>query len=408
MYIDKARRSLDDTVGKRHKDLASKLMKQNNKLKMVAFKDAVLTEMGEFFYNPSFMRRLDDAPNLLCFTNGVYDLDYLTKNTGYAYTDEADDGITAEIMIFLRSIMATEAMSEYLLKTLAYMLHGTKYLEQFWFWTGRGRNGKGTLCTLLSKTLGEDYYYEPDITIVTAVKKSSSNANPELAKAKGKRLLVATEPDDADRDTKFRVNRLKQLRGNDLIQARGLYKDCEEYRPQFGMIFQMNDIPELSKVDDAIAKSLKIVEFPYQFVERPQFDYQRQLDASLKMKFERDVRYHQQFMMLLLKIHKESIQGNKMLSEPEEVIQATSQYITENNPVSRWLSEAYTITNNMNDRVTSEELYRSFMEDNPEQRSVSKKKFGSYMGLLGFKSLVSNGSRYFRGIEKKCVIDNDY
>jgi hypothetical protein len=48
------------------------------------------------------------------------------------------------------------------------------------------------------------------------------------------------------------------------------------------------------------------------------------------------------------------------------------------------------------------------MEDNPEQRSVSKKKFGSYMGLLGFKSLVSNGSRYFRGIEKKCVIDNDY
>ena len=162
--------------------------------------------------------------------------------------------------------MPSEEMVQYLLKTLAYMLHGTKYLEQFWFWTGRGRNVKGTLCTLLSKTLGEDYYYEPDITIVTSIKKSSSNANPELAKAKGKRLIVATEPDDGDRDTKFRVNRLKQLRGNYLIQARGLYKDCEEYRPQFGMIFQMNDIPELSKVDDAIAKSLKIVEFPYEFV----------------------------------------------------------------------------------------------------------------------------------------------
>jgi phage/plasmid-associated DNA primase len=77
-----------------------------------------------------------------------------------------------------------------------------------------------------------------------------------------------------------RVNRLKQLRGNDLIQARGLYKDSEEYRPQFGMVFQMNEIPELSKVDDAISKSLKIVEFPYQFVDSPLYEYQRKLDAS--------------------------------------------------------------------------------------------------------------------------------
>lgn len=59
-----------------------------------------------------------------------------------------------------------------------------------------------------------------------------------------------------------------------------MYKDSEEYRPQFGMVFQMNEIPELSKVDDAISKSLKIVEFPYQFVDSPLYEYQRKLDAS--------------------------------------------------------------------------------------------------------------------------------
>jgi putative DNA primase/helicase len=374
--------------------------------------------MGEFFYNPTFMKRLDDAPNLLCFTNGVYDLDthtfrdghpsdYLTKCTGYAYEPTEDPEIIQDIMTFLRSIMPNEAMVEYLLKTLAYMLHGTKYLEQFWFWTGRGRNGKGTLCTLLSKTLGEDYYYEPDITIVTAIKKSSSNANSELAKAKGKRLLVATEPDDADRETKFRVNRLKQLRGNDLIQARGLYKDSDEYRPQFGMIFQMNDIPELSKVDDAIAKSLKIVEFPYQFVDSPLYDYQRKLDASLKTKFERDGRYHQQLMLKLLEVHRSHVNGKRVLLEPLEVQEATSQYISENNPVSRWLSERYTVTNNQEDRVSVEEMYRSFVDTNVENVGVSKKKFGGYMGLLGFKSSNSHGNRYYKGITRRMLVDID-
>jgi putative DNA primase/helicase len=248
--------------------------------------------------------------------------------------------------------------------------------------------------------LGEDYYYEPDVTIVTSIKKSSSNANPELAKAKGKRLLVATEPDDADRDTKFRVNRLKQLRGNDLIQARGLYKDCEEYRPQFGMIFQMNDIPELSKVDDAIAKSLKIVEFPYQFVDDPQHDYQRQIDATLKVKFERDSRYHQQFMLMLLHTHKTT----GKLSEPDEVKNATKKYISENNPVNGWLKERYTITDNLEDRISVEELYRSFVEDSADHRLISKKKFGGYMGLLGFKSKIGTDSRYYPGLIKKELI----
>ncbi len=201
------------------------------------------------------------------------------------------------------------------------------------------------------------------------------------------------------------MNRLKQLRGNDLIQARGLYKDSEEYRPQFGMIFQMNDIPELSKVDDAIAKSLKIVEFPYQFVENPQYEYQRKLDASLKTKFERDGRYHQQLMLKLLEVHRSHVKGKRVLEEPVEVQEATSQYISENNPVSRWLSERYTVTNNHEDKIVSEEMYRQFLEDSPDHGLVTKKKFGSFMVLLGYKSKVSHSVRYYTGLQK--VLENE-
>ena len=203
------------------------------------------------------------------------------------------------------------------------------------------------------------------------------------------------------------MNRLKQLRGNDLIQARGLYKDSEEYRPQFGMIFQMNEIPELSKVDDAISKSLKIVEFPYQFVDSPLYEYQRKLDASLKTKFERDGRYHQQLMLKLLEVHRSHVKGKRVLVEPVEVQEATSQYISENNPVSRWLSERYTVTNNQEDRVSVEEMYRSFVDTNVENVGVSKKKFGGYMGLLGFKSKNIGTIRYYSGLLKNHMIEEE-
>ena len=253
------------------------------KLKTTSFKDAIIKECAEMCFDPNFMDKLDARHELIVFENGVFDLNALrfrdgmpedctSFTTGYDYTDIVDKPIRDKITQFINDVMINKANAEYLLKVCAYMLHGTKFMEQFWFFTGRGRNGKGTLCSLLEKMLG-NYYYEPDISIVTCVKKNSSSANPELAKSKGKRLLCASEPDDADATSKFRVNKLKQLRGNDLIQARGLFKDFIEFRPQFGMIFQMNDKPELSKADDAIGKTLKIIEFPYQFVASPSQDF---------------------------------------------------------------------------------------------------------------------------------------
>lgn len=389
-------------------EMSSKLIAQSKKLQMVSFKDSIMRELAEYFYNPEFMNRLDTKINLLCFNNGIYDLnehifrpgkidDYITMSTNYNYSYEDDKDIQDDILKFISSIMADETMVEYLLKVLAYMLHGDKYMELLWFFTGKGRNGKGTLCTLLKNAFG-DYYYEPDITIVTTTKKSSSAASPEMMKAKGRRLLVSSEPDDDDIASKFRVNKLKQLRGNDLIQARGLYMDFFEFKPQFGMIFQMNDKPELSKVDDAISKSLKILDFPYQFVHTPVHMYQRQIDMSLKQKFE-NVKYVQQFMRILLSYHKEYINGNKVIEDPESVIQATREYMEDCNPVAHWLKSNYEITNNSEDRVKVDDLYSDF---HPKPAGFNKKKFGQYMGYLGFKSKTCQ-YRYYTGLKKQLL-----
>jgi hypothetical protein len=51
--------------------------------------------------------------------------------------------------------------------------------------------------------------------------------------------------------------------------------------------------------------------------------------------------------------------------------------------------------------VSVEEMYRSFVDTNVENVGVSKKKFGGYMGLLGFKAAVSNSVRYYKGLVRR-------
>ena len=396
-------------------DISSrKLGLLSQKLKTTSLKDNLIKECAEMFYDPEFGNKLDANKKLIGFNNGVYDLkthmfrdgrpsDYVTMTTGYDFNTVDDVEIQNEIIEFITSIMSNDEMISYLLKVCAYMLDGDKYLEQFWFFTGRGRNGKGTLCMLLRKCLG-NYYYEPDITIVTTLKKNSSGHNDELIRAKGKRVMVCSEPADEDKDSKFKVNKLKQMRGNDLLQARGLYQGFVEFAPQFGMIFQMNDMPQLSKVDDAVSQSLKAIGFPYQFVDNPTEDYQRSANATLKGKFETDIKYWQQFMRILLKVHKEYIDGNKYLHEPSNVTEFTREYLVANNPLTEWLRSNFDVTNNSSDRIKVDDMYNMFY---PRSQTIKKIDFGKYMGLLGYKSKCSHGVRYYIGLRKKDLIVED-
>ena len=396
--------------------MEKEMFKVSLKLTTSNFKDGVVKECAEKMFDQDFLKKIDSNPKLIGFTNGVYDLsvhefragnttDYITMSTGYGYPTQSDPETRIYLMNFIGSIMSNDAMKEYLIKISAYMLDGEKYLEELWFFTGiLGRNGKGTYCNLLNKAFG-GYYYEPDITLITSTKNSSSAANPELEKAKGKRVLVMSEPDDADKNSKLRVNKIKQFRGNDMLQARGLYQDFIEFKPQFGMIVQMNSKPELSKVDDAISKSLKIINFPFQFVHEPIIDTQKKIDTTLKGKFETESKYYQELMLILIEYHKKYVFGNQRIIEPTEVTAETTEYLNENNPVAVWMSKTYEIVADEGFRVKVEDLYQEYITNNPVTTLFNKKKFGELMSMIGFKSKTSNGTRYYVGIKKIVVPD---
>ena len=96
------------------------------------------------------------------------------------------------------------------------------------------------------------------VTLITAKRTSSSAATPELAQTKGARLAYLQEPDTK---TKINVGLMKELTGGDKIQARALYHDPIEFKPQFKMVLCCNDKPELPPHDEGTWRRIRNTEF---------------------------------------------------------------------------------------------------------------------------------------------------
>lgn len=361
-----------------------------------------------------FYGKLDEKPNLIGFENGVYDLDafefrdgrpedMLTKSTGYNYTDNVNDEVRDDLMKFFRSIQPNEEMTEGLLMTQAINLHGTKRHELIFFWCGRGGNGKGVSVVVIEGTFGE-YFYAPSVQLYTARKKSSSQAAPELAKARGVRNMISTEP---EQDEIIQIGLIKQLTGGDKTQARELYGKPIEFVLQALPVIQMNNRPKLSGVDGGIARRLVVVDFPFNFVENPVLEHERPIDNTLKEKFKK-TEYHQQFFLMLLERYKTYANNGFKMTLPAEMLEAAKEYLDENNLVKKCLIENYQ-KGTSNDMVLAEEVFKA------SKTTLSKRDFYREVENCGYKVVKDYKKRgpyrdkaVIVGIAlKNCIEDDD-
>jgi len=402
-------------------DKIGKLTKTANSVRKTARKKTLLEESALLFMNNDFLEKLDSKTNLLGFTNGVFDLDanefrpgkpddYITFSTKYDYHADVDPEIREEIMRFYESITPNKEELDYLLATQAYALHGNKFLEEFWIWEGSGGNGKGVDSTLLDKTFGE-YYYEPDITILTQKAGDSSRCSPEQVKMYGKRLIVMTEPENSEN---LQANRLKKITGGDTITGRGLYQDTKEFKPQFALIVQSNGMPNLSQFDAAITRRLRIIKFMFKFVDNPnpENEYERAVDRTLKDKFESDVRYHQQLMLILIERFNRDVKDKNKLHTPERVMRITKDYLETQDTVRTFINEHYEITNNPKDRVQSSELFNHFKSTYGRDHSLVANKFKEQMlNIGGIEFKKTNKCQVFTMLKRRdeeTVDDDEY
>ena len=159
----------------------------------------------------------------------------------------------------------------------------TNKAESIYILTGKGGNGKGLLMNLIKDCLGS-YYQQAETTFLTNSIRAGS-ANPTLAKCKGIRFLSVSEPESSEQDISLNTEFIKALTGRDTITTRDLYKTNISYEPMFNCFLQCNNIPSIKKIDNGMIRRLKIIRYPFNFVESDKLENDknnRLRDDSLK------------------------------------------------------------------------------------------------------------------------------
>ena len=388
------------------------LAKLHNRLRTQSAKVNIVRECAVLFSDSEFLNRLDERHNLIGFNNGVFDLDlmqfrpgrpddYVSYSTGYDYTGVVDETVRAEILKFKRDIMSSEEMAEYLMTSEAYALHGDTWIQNMFVHSGRGGNGKSVNGILMRKTFG-DYFYAPDISMFTG-RKSGMNggSSSELAKAKGRRLLMSTEPEAGDT---LQAARIKYYTGGEMIQARALYKLPIEFLPQFTIHLQMNQLPNLSNFDGGIARRLKIVPYTFQFTDNPTLPHQKQMDRTLVSRFGTDT-YSQQCMLILLEYYDKYLRGHRDIKYPAEATEYTDEYMAEEDFVGTFVQSCCQVTNLRADKVTGSELYAHFKASPHGRGDISIALFGRKLRELGIDKVRTRKGVIYRGV--KIVHESD-
>jgi phage/plasmid-associated DNA primase len=232
---------------------------------------------------------------------------------------------------------------------------------------------------LLKRALG-DYFHEIPHNCITKKSEKKDAPNPDMAKAKGKRLVQTQEP---EADDILQIGVIKEYTGGGVISARELNRNPVNFKPQFGLFLQCNGVPKLSKLDGAISERLRIVPFPFVFVDTPTEAHHRPRNVDLKPMIEKSDEWRAEFVNMLLEIYP-TIKTD--LPPSPRVREETSAYLGENDVLKEWLPAHYEKGMDPIDKrfwVPATEILMLFKETNPEVKGMTAAKLKTLMELNG-------------------------
>ena len=325
------------------KDKISKYHDIAKQLKKTRFKDNVMKECSELFYEKKFIDKLDKNANLMCFSNGVVDFknklfrngepdDYISISTNINFIDikKANSDTKNEINIFMKQLFPDIELEKYMWEHLASVLIGTNQNQTFNIYTGNGRNGKSKMVELMELTLG-DYKGSVPITLVTNKRQSIGSCSPEIAQLQGRRYAVMQEPTKGD---KINEGIMKEITGGDPIQGRSLYSDTVTYVPQFSLCVCTNNLFDVKSQDEGTWRRMRTVPFKSYFSDNPdpKNKYQFKVDKNINVKFQD---WKEVFAgMLVEKVY----ETNGIVNDCDIVTEFTNKYRSEQDHITEFFT----------------------------------------------------------------------
>lgn len=296
-----------DDVKEKMRKLAVKVSDIAVLLKKTCWKNNIMREAKELFYDKDFYNKLDNNAYLLCFNNYVIDFrakthrpgqpdDYISKSTNIDYIPldkNTDKKSEAEIEEFMAQLFPNEELRKYMWEHLASTLIGNNDNQTFNIYTGSGRNGKSKLVDLMSKLLG-DYKATIPITLLTQKRNNIGSTSSEIVQLMGVRYAVMQEPCKGET---INEGIMKEITGGDPIQGRALFRESVTFVPQFKLVVCTNTLFDIKSNDDGTWRRIRICDFISKFLENPYGDedkfpkedypYQYDVDKKIDEKFAR-------------------------------------------------------------------------------------------------------------------------
>lgn len=345
-------------------------------LKSAPFKNNVMRECSDEFYNPEFKEKLDTNPYLIAFQNGVYDLernifrkgrpeDFLSKKMSVNYREfDKDDDEVQEVKSFLEKLFPDNTLYRYFLDLASDVFVGGNHQKKVYFWLGCGDNGKSVLQKLMEIMLGP-LAIKFDTSLITGKKPGQGSAHAELARAGGGvRWATLDEP---NKDEQINSGVMKKLSGNDSFWARDLFekgKDTREIVPLFKLIFICNKLPHIKYSDKATWNRVRVLPFESTFLNAndPTLPntYEEQLEQK---KFPKDLDLEKKlptmaeaFAWLLLD-HRLNVSARE---EPEKVMMATNMYRKQSDIYRQFIEE--NIVEDGKSSINLSSIYATFID----------------------------------------------
>jgi P4 family phage/plasmid primase-like protien len=331
-YQQRARTADDESDQARFNETGARLLEVATRLKTTVYKDYVLKECAELFYEEKFDEHLDAGTSIICFENGVFDLeahvfregrpdDYVSLSTGVNYVPFCEDApAVRELRRFFAQVHADPAVREYVLLTMGAFINGYTREERFHIWTGSGSNGKSLCVSLFEAAFGE-YCCKFPIMLLTGKRAASNAATSELAVAKGKRLAVLQEPGDNE---VLNVGLMKEISGGDKIQCRKIYQAPIEFLPQWSLLLCCNHLPHVPSDDGGTWRRIRVVEFGSRFCTNPDPKRANEFPIDTELGRKLDT-WKEHFASLVIEYHRRYA-ACRHLEEPEAVLRVTRDY----------------------------------------------------------------------------------
>lgn len=184
----------------------------------------------------------------------------------------------------------------------------------------------------MTKCLGE-YKGSVPTSLVTEKRAVVGGLTPEIAQLQGKRYAVMQEPSKGD---KLNDGVMKQLTGEDEVQANPKYKDPVSFIPQFKLVVCTNNLFDIKSTDDGTWRRIRLCEFNSKFVSNPSKnpnDHEFLIDSNIDVKLER---WKEVFMSMLIDVAKDK-QGD--VDDCDAVLQASRNYRKEQDSLMEYTKE---------------------------------------------------------------------